>query len=806
MANLTPEELNKQFEKLQRLATVLNKNLSAFNLRPVAEDAALIGELIDKWSDDLNDSLASVNDLSSAFQSVTQEISKSNVGLASTKKTFNSLTSIAQQISYAQAGINKLSEKELTNLLKKSQQAKLDAQRNKTLLEQRKADLIAENQGNTISLEQKQKNRKEIEQINGAIKDNVSIINEESQSYKDLNTAINYRLQLEKQIVENLGITGALLKGAEGFLNKIGLGALSSAIGFKEINDELRTFAEKLEETEPNLSKAEKKQRVMREGFKLMGESIKESLNDPLTVASIAIAGLAKIAGLVADGFKRSQENTGALAKGLNITNKEAMELSKNMSASSFGSDRLFVSSKGLTETLVAINSELGTTVQLSNEELLTFTKLRETAGLTNEELMGIQKLSFANGQTFDENADSILNQVSALNKASGIYLNEKEVLKDISQLSAATTLSLGKNPKALAEAVATAKSLGMEMSKVDAIAGSLLNFEESIAHELEAELLLGKDINLEKARQAALNNDLATVAREISNQIGSSAEFSRMNRIQQEGLAQAVNMSREDLAETLFTQEALGGASGEEAKRRQDILDARIEEVGLARAQKEFEEGGLERMLEQATAADKMRATQEKLLESLTEMGAAIAPIIDTFAGIAGYIVSSKENMAVFKGVLIGVGTALAIVAANSVITAITGIFSTFSQIPFGVGIPLAIGAVAGLMTMISSFQKVGDVMSPSDGVTRVSTKEGGLFELSPNDDLVAAPGAIKKMENAGATAIIQQALPVDNTEVKRTNQLIQELITYASKPSVFQIGADEFFTSTSKYTYQVQ
>ena len=810
MANLTPEELNKQFEKLQRLATVLNKNLSAFNLRPVAEDAALIGELIDKWSDDLNDSLASVNDLSSAFQSVTQEISKSNVGLASTKKTFNSLTSIAQQISYAQAGINKLSEKELTNLLKKSQQAKLDAQRNKTLLEQRKADLIAENQGNTISLEQKQKNRKEIEQINGAIKDNVSIINEESQSYKDLNTAINYRLQLEKQIVENLGITGALLKGAEGFLNKIGLGALSSAIGFKEINDELRTFAEKLEETEPNLSKAEKKQRVMREGFKLMGESIKESLNDPLTVASIAIAGLAKIAGLVADGFKRSQENTGALAKGLNITNKEAMELSKNMSAASFGSDRLFVSSKGLTETLTTINSELGTSVQLSNEELLTFTKLRETAGLTNEELMGIQKLSFANGQTFDENADSILNQVSALNKASGIYLNEKEVLKDISQLSAATTLSLGKNPKALAEAVATAKSLGMEMSKVDAIAGSLLNFEESIAHELEAELLLGKDINLEKARQAALNNDLATVAREISNQIGSSAEFSRMNRIQQEGLAQAVNMSREDLAETLFTQEALGGASGEEAKRRQDILDARIEEVGLARAEKEFREGGLEKMLEQATAADKMRATQEKLLESLTEMGAAIAPIIDTFAGIAGYIVSSKENMAVFKGVLIGVGTALAIVAANSVITAITGIFSTFSQIPFGVGIPLAIGAVAGLMTMISSFKKVGDVMSPADGVTRVSTKEGGLFELSPNDDFLAAPGAIKKMENSGATTIVQQS---DNTETKRTNQLLessvqalQELTKLSARPSVFQIGADEFFTSTSKYTYQVQ
>jgi len=44
------------------------------------------------------------------------------------------------------------------------------------------------------------------------------------------------------------------------------------------------------------------------------------------------------------------------------------------------------------------------------------------------------------------------------------------------------------------------------------------LDFESSIANELEAELLLGKNINLEKARQAALDNDLATLAVEIKN------------------------------------------------------------------------------------------------------------------------------------------------------------------------------------------------------------------------------------------------------------------------------------------------
>ena len=77
-----------------------------------------------------------------------------------------------------------------------------------------------------------------------------------------------------------------------------------------------------------------------------------------------------------------------------------------------------------------------------------------------------------------------------------------------------------------------------MELSKVDDIAGSLLNFESSIKDELAAELLIGKNINLEKARQAALNNDLETVATEIAKQAGSAAEFGEMNRIQQDAFS----------------------------------------------------------------------------------------------------------------------------------------------------------------------------------------------------------------------------------------------------------------------------
>jgi hypothetical protein len=344
-------------------------------------------------------------------------------------------------------------------------------------------------------------------------------------------------------------------------MNKIGLGALSNAVGFDEINDKIREYAEELEESEETLTDSEKKQKVMKKSFEELATSVKKALTDPLVQSAIASKILSKIFTSLKDGFLKSQENTGNLAKNLNISNKEAMELSSSMSAASFGSDALFLSSKGLTETLVEINKELGTSIQFSVEQLSTFTKLRETAGLTNEELMGINNLSLSNGKTFDKNADTILNQVSSLNRANKIYVNEKQVLKDISKLSSAVTLSLGKNPEALAKALATTKALGLEMSQLESIAGGLLDFESSIENELSAQLLTGKNINMELARQYALNNDYANLAKEINKQVGTSAEFTEMNSIGQEAMAKAVGMTREELAETLFIQDQLKGA-----------------------------------------------------------------------------------------------------------------------------------------------------------------------------------------------------------------------------------------------------
>ena len=80
-------------------------------------------------------------------------------------------------------------------------------------------------------------------------------------------------------------------------------------------------------------------------------------------------------------------------------------------------------------------------------------------------------------------------------------------------------------------------------------------------------------------------------------------------------------------------------------------------------------------------------------------------------------------------------------------------GAFKSVVNIPI-VGPILAAAAAMGAFALGKSFfSKAGDVMSPADGKTRVSTKEGGLFELSPNDDLIAAPGAADAMGGGGVS-----------------------------------------------------
>jgi hypothetical protein len=507
----------------------------------------------------------------------------------------------------------------------------------------------------------------------------------------------------------------------------------------------------------------------------------------------------------------------GDLAKSMNVTYDEGLGIMENLSDIARNNNSVFVTTEKLAQTQMFFNKELGTTVMLTNEQLTTMTKLREAAGFTNEELAGIAKISITTGKEMETITGEVLAQAKISSTRLGVVVNERDVVKEISKVSAATTLSLGKSEKAIADAVATAKSLGLELSKVEAISSSILQFESSIENELSAELLIGKELNLDRARFAALNNDVATVAKEISSQIGTAAEFGKMNRIEQEALAKAVGMNREELAQTLYVQEQLAGVSGEEAKRREKILNARIAEVGLAQAQQEMADEGFETLEQQASVQERLIALTEKLGEVFVTLAepilAIVSPIVDALApalsfvgnlvgGIAkgfGEVLKVVSPLVVMWGTFMAISkTILAIQTAFNTVKAIglalqgqeltisqargviatknflKGIGSYAVQAAKAVaGIPvvgpfLAIGAaaaaVAGGMALYSKFNKADDLMSTPTGGSgygdRILVSKEGTYALN-NRDTIQASTVNSSPQSA---AVVETKLYIDN------------------------------------------
>jgi len=534
-----------------------------------------------------------------------------------------------------------------------------------------------------------------------------------------------------------------------------------------------------------------KKAKINSEGMSAASNSFKNSLKKSLGPMALLALGAQQLVSAIIKTDKQVEE----MAQGMNMTYNEAAATRTELTDMAFASGNTLVNSNDLANSLTFINASMGTGVQLSEEMLVQFTEMREMAGMTNEELIGIANISAATGKEVNDITGEFMAQAKISSLQQGVLVNEKELLKEINNVSAATTLSFGKNPKLIGEAVATAKALGMELSKVEGIADSMLDFESSITAELEAELLLNKDISLERARQAALNNDLATVAKEISEQIGSSAEFSEMNRIQQEALAQSVGMNRDSLAETLFVQEQLAGLTGEQADEERAILQNRIAAVGLEQAQKELAQEGIEGLRQQVGLATRFEKVMEKiqeifvmLAEPLLMITDLLSPILNVVGLVMKYAKQIGESFSGIGGVVLAMIPILmkaSLIARSFALLgfkgAVAAIFRSFASIPFGLGIPLAIAGVAGLSALMKKgVQAVGDLKIDPNGGPIVSTPNmRGIFQGKKADafrmgdpQALDTPSVIQQ-DNSKVESLLGQMITVQKATLKKTPEV---------------------------------
>ena len=505
--------------------------------------------------------------------------------------------------------------------------------------------------------------------LNNAIKQNANSLKEITKLQDQIGKGVNVEAKIQKELA-NIATRKKTISRQQNILAANGVKInedlskqLSSQFNIQE--DTLNTLAQQ------NIEKQKSKSllTLLGEGganlldkldksgtaSKLMKLNLKDTVT-PMRLMELAI-------GFVVDAFISLDETTEKVAKNLGISFHEAAGMNSQFSQIAQDSNNIFVTTEGIANSQIELSAALGTNAMFTAEMLQTQTELTTQLGLSAETSGEIAKLGLLTGKTSKEIAANVMGQSVAMNAANKTAITEKSILQEVAKLSSSIQLSMANNPVALAEAVQTAKQFGMELSQVDGIANSLMNFEQSISNELEAELLLGKNLNLEKARTAALNNDLAVVAEEIAKQAGSAAEFTAMNRIQQEALASAVGMSKEDLAKSLQSREILAELGGKDA----DMQAAynRLKGEGLSQEEIATKLGDkrLAQSLHSENIQSQFTASVAKMKELFVQVAAVLIPIVEPIMAAVGFMANLISKSMTFLKVLGSIAAAMKII-----------------------------------------------------------------------------------------------------------------------------------------------
>jgi hypothetical protein len=184
-------------------------------------------------------------------------------------------------------------------------------------------------------------------------------------------------------------------------------------------------------------------------------------------------------------------------------------------------------------------------------------------------------------------------------------------------------------------------------------------------------------------------------------------------------------------------------------------------------------------------------------LTSALAIVGYIVKPIqwIADFAGYIGQLFASWADalgpVGIILKVMAGVAIIIAAMAANAALAWIPVVGPIL-------GAAAAVAVLAKGFSALSSAESAGDMMSPADGKTQVSTKEGGLFELSKNDDLVAAPGAAKALKGGGGNIDLTPMINAINATTAAVNRLY-------SKDSSVHMDGKKVGTTLSQNSHKV-
>ena len=426
-----------------------------------------------------------------------------------------------------------------------------------------------------------------------------------------------------------------------------------------------------------------------------IGSSIKGFLLNPLT------AGIALLL-----AFNAQQETITKQFGGIGVT-----KFRDELAGANQNFVRLGLSSEDAQSSISQIANDFGIGVSEASKLSNNVARIAASTGISSDEASKLVGLFTQTQGLTGQQAEDLLLGTRQLADANNIPFDK--LLSDVAadtETFARFSKDGGEN---LLRAAVQARKLGLDLSTVAKTADDLLDFQGSLNAEIEASVLLGRNINLQKARELSLANDIEGLQKEIVRQVGTEAEFNKLNRIERDGLARAFGMNVADIQKLVSKQGEQLSLQGE---------------INKLTAENEIPEDTL-------TSVAKILADFQTIGLELAEQ---IGPSLNAVLGFANGILSALQATVGVGPGLLGLFAAMKahlLLSAFSMKTiASSAILTAFARNPIMGSIAIGLGVAA----VTSAMSAINNATKPASAQEGGITTQEGLVNVHPQEAIV--------------------------------------------------------------------
>jgi len=235
------------------------------------------------------------------------------------------------------------------------------------------------------------------------------------------------------------------------------------------------------------------------------------------------------------------------LRKNFGLMRGDNVQIEKTVKSIGLQYQQLGITFDDVANSVTEIGSEFGLLSSYSEDIITNVSTFSKQLGVSEKTSASFLKtLSTISGKTLTQASQGAMGFAQSLNAAAGTNINE--VMGDIASMSESTRATFRGNTVELIKSTVEARRLGMSLDSMARTSEGLLDFNTSVNAEMEASVLLGRNINLMEARRKAFAGDLIGANKEILRVVKSVGDLESLNMMQRKALAAATGKSLEEL------------------------------------------------------------------------------------------------------------------------------------------------------------------------------------------------------------------------------------------------------------------